>query len=51
MNNWRPRLILGGIVLVMAIVLRIFGINTFVESVGWMAAGYLFGSAPVTKVK
>lgn len=44
--KWKPRLIIAGIVLVAAIVMRAFGINTFIEAIGYLAAGYLFGTLP-----
>ena len=44
--NWKPRLIVASAVLLTAIIMRAFGINTFVEAVGYMAAGFLFGTVP-----
>lgn len=46
--KWKPRLIVACVILVAAIIMRAFGINTFIESVGFMAAGFLFGSIPET---
>ena len=47
--TWKPRLIVASIVLVAAITLRAFGVNTFIEAIGYMAAGFLFGTIPQTK--
>ncbi|GAI57108.1 unnamed protein product [marine sediment metagenome] len=47
--KWKPRLIIAGIVLVAAITLRAFGINSFIEAIGYMAAGFLFGTIPTAE--
>ena len=47
--KWKPRLIIASVVLVAAIVMRAFGLNTFIEAIGYLAAGYLFGTLPTTK--
>jgi len=44
--KWKPRLVVAGIILLAAIIMRVFGINTFIEAVGYMAAGFLFGTIP-----
>ena len=44
-----PRLIVASVILLAAIVMRAFGINSFIEAVGYMAAGFLFGSVPEAK--
>ena len=44
--KWKPRLVVASVVLLAAITLRACGVNTFIESIGWMAAGFLFGSVP-----
>lgn len=44
--TWRPRLIIAAVVLLAAIALRAFHINTFIEAIGYMAAGFLFGTLP-----
>jgi len=44
--KWKPRLIVASVVLVAAIVLRALGVNSFIEAIGYMAAGFLFGSVP-----
>lgn len=46
---WKPRLIIGTVVLLAAIVMRAFDVNTFIETIGYMAAGFLFGSIPESK--
>ena len=47
--KWKPRLVVAGVVLLAAIILRAFGINTFIEAIGYMAAGFLFGTIPQSK--
>ncbi len=47
--KWRPRLIIAGVVLVAAIIMRAFGLNSFIEAIGYMAAGFLFGTIPQSK--
>lgn len=47
--KWKPRLIIAGIVLVAAIVLTAFGFNSFIEAIGYMSAGFLFGTVPEAK--
>lgn len=47
--KWTPRVIVASIIVIAAITLTSFGINTFVQSIGWLAAGYLFGTAQVPK--
>lgn len=44
--KWKPRLIIAGVILLAAIIMRVFGINSFIEAIGYMAAGFLFGSIP-----
>lgn len=44
--KWKPRLIVASVVLAAAITLRAFGINSFIEAIGYMAAGFLFGTIP-----
>lgn len=43
--KWKPRVIIAGVIVVAAMGLTSFGINTFVQSIGLLAAGYLFGTA------
>ena len=47
--KWKPRLVVAGVVLVAAIIMRAFGINSFIEAIGYMAAGFLFGTIPQSK--
>ncbi|MBA7592964.1 hypothetical protein ES708_35169 [subsurface metagenome] len=47
--KWKPRLIIAGVILLAAIVMRAFGLNSFIEAIGYMAAGFLFGTIPGTK--
>ena len=42
----RIRLYAAVLILIAAIVLRVFEVNSFVENIGFLAAGYLFGAAP-----
>ena len=44
--RWKPRLIVASVILLAAIILRAFGVNTFIEAIGYMAAGFLFGTIP-----
>lgn len=46
--SWKPRLIIAGIVLLAAIIMRAFNVNSFIENIGFMAAGFLFGSVPTS---
>jgi len=48
--KWKPRLIIASVILLAAIVLRAFGFNSFIEAIGYMAAGFLFGTIPEGKV-
>lgn len=43
--KWKPRVMLAGVIVLLAIVMTSLGFNAFIQSLGWMAAGYLFGSA------
>lgn len=43
--KWKPRVIIAGVIVVAAMVLTSFGINTFIQSIGLLAAGFLFGTA------
>jgi len=47
--TWKPRLIMASVILILAIVMRALGFNTFIEAVGYMAAGFLFGTIPQAK--
>jgi len=47
--KWKPRLITSCVILLAAIVMRAFGVNTFIEAIGYMAAGFLFGTIPQEK--
>ncbi len=47
--KWKPRLVVAGVILLAAIIMRAFGINSFIEAVGYMAAGFLFGTIPQSK--
>ncbi len=44
--KWKPRLIVACVILLAAITLGAFGINSFIEAIGYMAAGFLFGTIP-----
>jgi hypothetical protein len=44
--TWKPRLIIAGAVLIVAIILTALGFNHFIEAIGYMAAGFLFGTTP-----
>lgn len=43
--KWKPRVIIAGVIVVVSLVLTTFGINTFVQTISLLAAGYLFGTA------
>jgi len=47
--TWKPRIIIAGGVLIACIVLTALGFNHFVQAIGYMSAGYLFGTVPPTK--
>ncbi|GAI88818.1 unnamed protein product [marine sediment metagenome] len=47
--KWKPRLIVAAVILLAAIIMRAFGLNSFIEAVGYMAAGFLFGTIPQSK--
>ena len=47
--KWKPRLVVASVILLAAIVMRAFGLNTFIETIGYMAAGFLFGTIPQPK--
>ena len=47
--KWKPRLIIAGVILLAAIIMRAFGLNSFIEAIGYMAAGFLFGTIPHPK--
>jgi len=47
--KWKPRLIVASVILLAAIIMRAFSINTFIEAIGYMAAGFLFGTIPQPK--
>jgi len=49
--TWKPRLIVASVVLITAIILRALGLNSFIESIGYMAAGFLFGTMPQSEAK
>jgi hypothetical protein len=41
---WKPRVIIAGILIVAAMGLNAFGIDSFAQQIGLLAAGYLFGT-------
>ncbi len=47
--KWKPRLIVASVILLAAIIMRAFGLNSFIEAIGYMAAGFLFGTVPQPK--
>ncbi|MBA7545297.1 hypothetical protein ES705_37663 [subsurface metagenome] len=47
--KWKPRLIVASVILLAAIIMRAFGLNSFIEAIGYMAAGFLFGTIPQAK--
>lgn len=47
--NWKPRVIIAGVIVVVAMILVTFGFNTFIQSIALLAAGYLFGTAQTAK--
>jgi len=46
--KWKPRVLIAGVIVIAAMVLSALGVNTFTQSIGLLAAGYLFGTAQVT---
>jgi len=42
--KWRPRITIAGVIVVASMVMTCMGLNTFIQSIGWLAAGYLFGA-------
>ena len=43
--KWKPRVIIAGVIVIAAMALTSFGVNQFITGIGWLAAGYLFGTA------
>lgn len=43
--TWKPKVVIAGVIIIAAMTLSAFGINTFTQSIGLLAAGYLFGTA------
>jgi len=48
--TWKPRLVIAGSILLACIILTALGFDSFIQGVGYMAAGYLFGTMPPAKV-
>lgn len=46
--KWKPRVIIAGVIVVAAMVLTTFGVDTFVQQIALLAAGYLFGTVQTT---
>ncbi len=46
MKFLKPRVIIAGVVLIICIIMTGLGYNSFIQSIGFLAAGYLFGSQP-----
>ncbi|MBA7540966.1 hypothetical protein ES705_33269 [subsurface metagenome] len=40
----KPRIIIAGVVLLICIVMTAMGYNSFIQSIGFISAGFLFGS-------
>lgn len=47
--KWKPRVIIASVIVLASMVLTSLGFNTFIQSLGWLAAGYLFGKAELTR--
>ena len=47
--KWKPRVVIAGAIVVAAMALTACGVNTFVQHIGLLAAGYLFGTAQITR--
>ena len=45
MSNKKLKLCMAGGIILMAFVMKALGFNSFIESIGFLAAGYLFGTA------
>jgi len=46
--HWKPRIVIAGIIVAAAMTLTYFGVNHFIQSIGWLAAGFLFGTSQVS---
>lgn len=46
--KWKPRVIIAGVIVVTCLVLASLEVDTFVQQIGMLAAGYLFGTAQAT---
>ncbi|GAH49292.1 unnamed protein product [marine sediment metagenome] len=40
----KPRVIIAGVIVIVCIVMTALGYNSFIQSIGFIAAGFLFGS-------
>ncbi len=47
--TWKPRVVIAGCVLIVAIILSALDFNSFIQAIGYIAAGFLFGTTPATK--
>ena len=47
--KWKPRVVIAGVMVIAAMALNAFGVNTFTQYIGLLAAGYLFGTAQAAK--
>lgn len=47
--KWKPRVIIAGVIVIVSMILVTFGINTYIQYIGLLAAGYLFGTAQAAK--
>ena len=43
--TWKPRVVIAGAIVVVSMILSAVGVNTFIQSIGLLAAGWLFGTA------
>ena len=49
MKQARIRLIIAAFIVAASMVMTAFGVNHFTQSIGWLAAGFLFGQSNVSK--
>lgn len=47
--RWKPRVIAAGAIVIVAMVLVSLGIDTYIQYIGLLAAGYLFGTAQAAR--
>lgn len=51
MGNWKPRVCVAAAVILIAMVLTSIGFNSFIQAMGYLAGGYLFGTVGKELIK